>query len=203
MTIDFSTLFDHQPNSIHDKFLSRLFGIFSEEIVKIWASEKTLAPYVNEGRPTLRMKDKRHYTFDFTLKDKKTRKNYVSEQKCWFEYLNYKYFTLEKTDQVDYLTSSDSPNSFDRFLELGKDPSKYPVYVDGEKTDIAGIVLIWGKVSDKGRTAVKRHYNLHDLLSLEAIVNDLVSWETPEFRSWTLEKRRWCNQLFEGICSKE
>jgi hypothetical protein len=203
LTIDFSTLFDHRPNSIQDKFLSRLFGIFSEEIVPIWASEKTLAPYVSKGRPTLRMKDKRHYTFDFTLKDKKTRKTYVCEQKCWFEYENYKHFTLQTTDQVDYLTGSNSSNSFNRFLELGKDHSKYPVYVDGEKTDIAGIVLIWGKVSDKSKTLVKRHYNLHDILSLEAIVNDLVSWKTSEFRSWTLEKRRWSNQLFDGICPKE
>ena len=41
---------------IRAKFLSRVFGVFSEELVRIWANDSR-APYANLGRPTLRQSD--------------------------------------------------------------------------------------------------------------------------------------------------
>ena len=63
------------------KYLSRIFGIFSEEIVRMWASDHR-CPYEDLGRPTLRRKGKKAgYTLDFTLRHKETGKSYVAELK--------------------------------------------------------------------------------------------------------------------------
>lgn len=55
MAEDFVDIFK-QPDAPADrgKYLARVFGIFSEELVRIWAADPR-APYKNLGRPTLRM----------------------------------------------------------------------------------------------------------------------------------------------------
>lgn len=42
----------HSKDPARDNFLSRLFGMFNEDIVRYWARDEQ-APYENEGRPTL------------------------------------------------------------------------------------------------------------------------------------------------------
>lgn len=56
-----------RSNSAHrDNFLARLFGIFSEEVVRAWCACPQ-APYSNLGRPTLREPgEARGHTLDFT-----------------------------------------------------------------------------------------------------------------------------------------
>ncbi len=53
-----------------DKFFSRLFGIFNEEIVRCWGKAPQ-APYEEIGRPTVKsIGAKRGYTLDFTFRSK-------------------------------------------------------------------------------------------------------------------------------------
>jgi len=62
-----------------DKFLSRLFGLFSEDVVRNW-SQHPSAPYEDIGRPTLRVRDEPGWhTLDFTLRRRTTGELYVSE----------------------------------------------------------------------------------------------------------------------------
>lgn len=74
---------DRSNNTIRDKYLSRVFGIFNEEFVRIW-SRSDVSPYEDLGRPTIYDNDNsdRGSTLDFTLKDKTTSKIYVAEMKC-------------------------------------------------------------------------------------------------------------------------
>lgn len=79
------------------KYLSRVFGIFSEEIVRMWARDHR-CPYEDLGRPTLRKHgEKSGSTLDFTLRHKATGMSYVAELKCEIEYQNYKYLVLSDT----------------------------------------------------------------------------------------------------------
>ena len=65
-----------------DKFLSRVFGIFSEKIVEIWCKSPK-GKYKNLGRPTIKInKDGKGKTLDFALQHKKTGSVYVTEMKC-------------------------------------------------------------------------------------------------------------------------
>lgn len=66
MAPSFERLF-RSGNARADKFMSRLFGIFSEDIVRCWAKDPQ-CPYEDLGRPTLKRPDeKRGYTLDFTF----------------------------------------------------------------------------------------------------------------------------------------
>jgi hypothetical protein len=53
MSADCFPMLFRSSSSARDKFLSRLFGIFSEEIVRIWCRAPD-APYEDLGRPTIR-----------------------------------------------------------------------------------------------------------------------------------------------------
>ena len=82
------------PNSPRDKYLSRLFGLFNEDVVRHWCALPE-TPYSDLGRPTLKLPgEARGYTLDFTLQHKGTGQVFVSEMKCWLEYEGYRYLRL-------------------------------------------------------------------------------------------------------------
>ena len=200
--MDFNKIFRHEGLRAQDKFLSRLFGIFSEEIVRIWASDEILAPYKDLGRPTVKTQveannKNRGRTFDFTLGEKKTGKRFICEQKCELEFENYKYLELKGSEQLRH---HEKNFAFRRFLDVGKDPRKYQVFVKGRQIEnVRGIVLIWGKVSERGRKEVKERYHMHGVLSLEDIISDLVIWKSKSYLELIREKQKWCNNLFHNL----
>ena len=94
MSVTFQNLFQSN-NRPRDKFLARLFGIFSEELVRCWARDNQ-SPYRNLGRPTVKPTgQQRGYTLDFTFESKSDRQVYIAELKCELEYENYRFLTLE------------------------------------------------------------------------------------------------------------
>ena len=95
--MDFVSLFKQdKADRKRGKYLSRLFGIFSEDIVRIWAADEK-CHYEDLGRPSIRFEDKT-YTLDFTFQHKQSRKVYIVEQKCEIEFQNYKFFILNKKE---------------------------------------------------------------------------------------------------------
>lgn len=103
MNDSFESLFKKEGKEpTRAKFLSRVFGIFSEEIVRIWANDSR-APYANLGRPTLRQFDtSKRFTLDFTFQHRVTNKIYVVEMKCEIEYENFRYMVLTETQQLKH-----------------------------------------------------------------------------------------------------
>jgi hypothetical protein len=199
--MNFNKIFRHEGSRARDKFVSRLFGIFSEEIVRIWASDETLAPYKDLGRPTVKTRlevknRKRGCTLDFALEEKKSGNKFICEQKCELEFENYKYLELKRPEQLRHHEKS---LAFRRFLDMAKNPRKYQVFVKGRQIEkVCGIVLIWGKVSERVKE-VKERYHIQDVLSLENIINDLVIWESKSYLEMIREKQKWCNDLFHDL----
>jgi len=72
-------------NIKRDKFISRFFGIFSEEIANIYFCSP-YSEYTNLGRPNISINNK-HYILDFTLKNKNNGKIYICEMKCEMQYM--------------------------------------------------------------------------------------------------------------------
>ena len=198
--MDFDKVFHHE-NQDRDKFLSRIFGIFSEDIVRKWASNETSAPYKDEGRPTVKTteeieKGKRGRTFDFALREKKTNRLFACEQKCELQFEGYKYLELSKPEQLEHHMSSES---FKRFLNVGVSPANYKALVNGRQESVDGTILIWGKVSRDGKEAVRKFYHLHAILSLEEIIGDLIDWRSSGYFKLIDEKDQWCCDLFEDL----
>ena len=121
---------EQEKDSKRDKFLAKVFGTFSEKIVEIWC-ECEKSKYRNLGRPTISCSNRRNVTLDFTFKSRLDEKIFIAEQKCWLEYEDYKYLTLDSAAQLERVGKSNE--SFDRFLKTAKktaeNPGKYSVTV--------------------------------------------------------------------------
>ena len=82
-----------------DKYLSRLFGLFNEEVVRAWCLCPE-APYEDLGRPTVREPgERRGHTLDFTFRRRYDARVFVGEMKCELEFDGYRYLRLDRADQ--------------------------------------------------------------------------------------------------------
>ncbi len=196
-----------------EKFLSRVFGIFSEEIVGIWCQHKK-SPYKNLGRPSLYDGDGKYTrtTLDFTFQDKDN-KVYIVEMKSEIQYENFKYFHLNNEDELKgFLSHHRKKQAFKRFEELGKNPDNYIVKYLDSKTNIkykvekiAGIILIWGKVNQdiEGR---KNIGGFHQVLSVERMISDLITWNKDDGDKKFIEMidihQCWSNDMFDQLVGK-
>lgn len=175
------------------KFLSRLFGIFSEEIVRIWARDPR-APYEDLGRPTV-LHDGRRSTLDYCFRCRRTGKVFVVEQKCEIEYQNYRYLTLERLDQL----SHHAKPAFSAFLAAARPDGGVSVQIAGQAVVADGAILMWGAVSELGREAVLAETGLHDVLALADIVAQCAAWKPDGYESLIADRAAWSGALFEFL----
>jgi hypothetical protein len=177
-----------------DNFLARLFGIFSEEVVRAWCTCPQ-APYTDLGRPTLRGPgDVRGHTLDFTLRHRQNGHTYAAELKCWISWKDYTYIRLTRAGQLDTLTEP----AFVKFLALARDPSAYRVSVASRPIGVDGAILVWGAATPEGRSAAAAR-GVADVLTVEDMVSDLNAWQSAEWRDFIAERRGWAGELFDYL----
>src|SRR6266851_3592402 len=162
-----------RSNSLpRDNFLARLFGIFSEELVRIWCSCEQ-APYRDVGRPTLRKPGQNHgHTLDFTFQDRLTGQLFAAEMKCWITWQDFRYLRLTGPDQLDGITEP----AFTSFLAFVRNPADYQVFVHGKLIEAAGAILVWGAATPEGRSGA-RVRGIAAVLTAEDIIRDLHDWQ--------------------------
>jgi len=177
-----------------DNFRSRLFGLFSEEIVRYW-SENERAPYRNLGRPTL-WSGGEFATIDFTLQSRADGRRYVAEQKSELAFEAHRYLRLQEPAQ---LTHHAGRRAFDWFLDMGRDPTSHEVRIGGRPANVAGAILIWGAVDPRGRSSATEAFGFADVLSLESMVEDLAAWGDQRWQARLRELRAWSDELFDGL----
>lgn len=197
MPTTFRDIFSQQddPKNERTKYLSRLFGIFSEKVVSVWANDAR-APFENLGRPTLGSSGEgRGQTLDFTFRGRSTEKIYAAEMKCEIEYLNFKYFVLEASHQLDHHKKP----AFDAFLRAAHRPEQLAVRVQGQQIKIDGAILVWGAVCPETKEQIISERGFYDILSIEDICRDLANWRNPEYLELINKHRRWSNMLFDGL----
>lgn len=187
-----------------DNFLSRLFGLFNEHVVLEWC-QCPEAEYENLGRPTLRKPDERRgCTLDFTLKRRRGPGQgsvFVAEMKCWPAYENYRYLRL--TDAA-ILERGRGEEAFERFLALAAEPTAFAVEVRKDEHTVrtpapSGAVLVWSAITPEGREATMARYRLADVLSVEAMLNDLRTWECASWRQYVKKLQGWSLSLFDFL----
>ncbi|MDP2028096.1 MAG: hypothetical protein Q8K12_00450 [Thiobacillus sp.] len=183
----------YKGRSSRDKFLSRVFGIFSEEIIRIWCRNER-SPFIDLGRPVLHDLDGKRYTLDFLLQDREGR-CYVTEMKCEIEYQKYKYLTLIEPEQLKH----HGKRAFQLLLEIAKRPSKYTISRESESVVIAGASLIWGATTEAGVSNVRQCFGFAHILSMESIINELIAWQDAEYLSLISHYRNWSGELFDGL----
>jgi hypothetical protein len=183
------------------KFLSRIFGIFSEKIVTYWAMHEEAPFSAHLLRPTVREYGEQHgYTLDFTFeertKESKPRR-FVSEMKCEIEYEGFKYYLLTSSTQLKHHKSKPA---FNLFLKAAQKPNDLIITVPKiGQIECHGAILIWGAVTEQGKRDVMASTSLHDVLSIEDMCKDLVRWEDSAYIEFLKEMQEWCNQLFSSL----
>jgi len=199
--MDFNDIFDtvnqnRKLNESRDKFLSRVFGIFNEEIVRVWC-RSTISQFIDKGRPTIKKNgdSTRGSTLDFTLQHKKTKKNFVSEMKCEIQFDNFRYLELKSTEDFKHHNKI----AFQRFLNTAQEPVNYEVKIKGEATRIEGAILIWGKTSPVSTKSICASTGLTEILSLEEIINDLIAIEDMEYFELLNQKQKWFNYFIDSM----
>lgn len=198
MTAHFQSLFRRATGpGARAKFLSRIFGIFSEEIVFLWAQDER-APYEGLGRPTIKTPgDTRGHTLDFTLRERTSGKVFVAEMKCEIEYDNFRYFVLERVDQLAHHKKP----AFAALLKAAQLSPDQTVHVGGQSLKTHGAILIWGSTTPEGRAAVIASKGFHDVLSIAEICHDLSTWNHSGYRALVIQRQQWCDELFDGLLS--
>jgi len=191
--VDFQQLFKSQVPT-RDKFLSRLFGIFNEEPVRIWCAHSE-SPYGDLGRPTLKKEGTRGSTLDFTFRAQNDGRLFVGELKCELEYNNYRYLTLTNPAQLAH----HSGDAFKRFLAVAEAPDQFTVTVHGRPVEILGSILVWGSVTEEGKRAVMADTGVADVLSLEDIIGDLIRWRSEKYTQFIKDRAEWCDDLFSTL----
>lgn len=195
--ISFEQIFKSDKPS-RDKFLSRLFGIFNEEVVRTWCQDSR-SVYRDLGRPTLRSpEERRGRTLDFTFEHRQNGRVFIAELKCELEFENYSYLKLTSSSQLKHHTS----DAFVRFCDMAKDRRKYAVRVGGKSILVAGSILIWGAITPHGRMSVIRDYGFADVLSLEQMIGDLLKWGNRDYLKLIAERETWCRYLFDRLKGK-
>lgn len=205
MTDNFRSIFDPVAGShstsdrTRSKFLSRVLGIFSEQIVSIWC-EHERSRYDNLGRPRLTSSDgTQSHILDFTLKDRKTSRTYVSEMKCEIEFLNFKFFVLKDASQLDH---HEKP-AFQAFLKAAYPNNQQATFVKGAEVRTDGAILVWGAVDPVGKTDVMKKMGFHDVLSLEDICEDLNEWGCQRFVEFVGKRQQWTDRLYAGLLGSD
>ena len=177
------------------KYLSRVFGIFSEEIVRLWASDSR-CPYENLGRPTVRKRGERlGSTLDFTLRHRSTSKVYVAELKCEIEYQNYRYLVLSDVAQLAHHNKA----AFLALLDVASRKQDRQTFVHRKEIQPDGAILIWGAATPEGREAVIRAYGFSDVLTMSDITRDLREWGNVPYRELLTMRRAWANEMFDAL----
>jgi hypothetical protein len=182
-----------------DKYLSRLFGLFSEQIVRAWCACPQ-APYEDLGRPTLCEPGlTRGHTLDFTFRRRNADATYVAESKCELEFNGYRYLRLTNPNQIRHHTSA----AFAKFLRVASDPASLDVRRLGRPQPVDGAILVWGAISPEGRDAAMKEFALSDVLSIEAMVTDLQTWAPVGWTEFVSRYRGWTNELFDFLAGNE
>jgi hypothetical protein len=196
----FSAFFQ-KPNQalLRGKFHSRLFGIFSEELVRFWAADER-CPYRDIGRPTVfNASVGKGSTLDFTFEDRVTSERFVVEMKCEIELQGYRFMTLREAGQLNHHKKP----AFDLFRSLARDHRACRVQVQRQPIEVAGAILIWGDVTETGRSAIIADFGFHDVIGMNRILDDLWLWRPEPFVLFIHSLSNWSKELFEFINDKE
>ncbi len=181
------------------KFLSRVFGIFNEELVRLWAADERCR-YRDIGRPTVfNASDGKGFTLDFLFEDRVTHKHFIVEMKCEIEFQGYRFMTLRDPKQLDHHKKP----AFDLFRSLARDPQSCRVQVHREPIEVDGAILIWVDVKENGRSAIISTFGFHDVVGMNRIVEDLWIWRPEPFVSFIQSLSNWSDELFGFIDGKE
>ena len=183
-------------------FIARLFGIFSEEITRVWCSENARYSCL-PGKPTVHYqsnhdgKNKKTWrTLDFALRNNKDRKVYIAEQKCELVFEEGKRLCLRDESFVERYRGIEA---FGCLLDIAKEPNVYEVTVGGRAVTPSGAILIVASATREGMEQARRLYGFADILTIENMLEDMHACSTDGLNKLIDKRKEWCCELFSML----
>lgn len=93
--------------------------------------------------------------------------------------------------------------TFQRFLEVARNPSTIAVRVQGREYAVDGAILSWGAITPQGRDTVITQYGFADVLALEDMLQDLARWNVPGWADRVHEWQTWTEELFTYLVARD
>ena len=78
-------------------------------------------------------------------------------------------------------------------------PGGFIVTVGKKPLSVSGSILVWGRYTESGRASVIERHGLRDILSREAIIADLVTWQNKDFAELLDQYQTCTGRLFSGL----
>jgi hypothetical protein len=181
-----------------DNFLARVFGLFSEERIRIWCRDPA-SPYEDLGRPTLARQGEsgRGQTLDLTLRSRQDGRIFVGEMKCEITFENYRAMIFRSRSQLD--RHARDSEAFRRFLAVARDPASHRVKVGSREVTPTGAILVWGACTPEGRREVVEGTGISEVISVEEVISSLIRTQNAEYTAFVDRRRRWCTELFDFL----
>jgi len=185
-------------------FLSRIFGIISEEVVGLWLSDNEIYENLNE-RPLLIANNDpgKKVTLDFTIMNKRG-EIFIVEQKNLFAYKNGSLCSMDDNQEFSNSFKKWSESkikmtpAFKYFIGFSKNQEDYTVKLKNSG-DISGTILIWSSCTDRGKKKYMMECGFKDVLSVENMLNDLIRSKNSNYKKWIDERKAWIDDLFKSF----
>lgn len=88
--------------------------------------------------------------------------------------------------------------AFELFLDLSQDAGSVSVKA-GDSIEVSGTVLVWGSATAKGIEAVRNHFGISDVLTVEDCISDLLEWQNQEYQQFLSARAEWVSSMFKGL----
>lgn len=195
-----------KENKEEVNFLSRIFGVFSEEIVKIWCANDLINEgYKYIGKPHIKIKDKkRPLELDHLLYSEIKNEYYLVEQKSFHGYKNGKLASMEDTDiflkSFKTWSRGKSKNqkskAWDIFINFVEHPME--VNCNGNSYHDIKTLLIWSKGTPEGKRKFidNSGIGVSEVLFLIDLKNALIQCEDQQYKALIDKKKKWIDELF-------
>lgn len=183
----------HVSDAERSRFLMGVFSLFVTDVVHCWATDGR-APYASLGKATLRPADaSRGSPLDFAFQDRRKKQTYA----VIMQGLPGHDLPLRSPAQIAELEGS---RTFTAFLDAAANPARYTLTQGTTDYPAAGAILIWGSLeSKKARAAIRKVYAFHDILAIEDMIRDLLTWQNREFQMLLDRRAAWCYDFFRGL----
>jgi hypothetical protein len=183
-------------------FIAKMLGIFSENLIDFWTANEN-CKYKNLGRPDIFDKSGNKLAqLDFTLQNKITGKCFIVEQKNLVAYNNGRIRNM--TNEGSFIKSFESwsktKSKHTPAWNIFLGPlNEYKVQVRGKPLSEFGKILIWSKVDVQNKSILCSKLSLDEILSLEQIHNELISWNDNIYIEWLNKRIDWTKELFNQL----
>jgi hypothetical protein len=196
-----------KENKAKVNFLSRFFGTFNQEILKLWCENENNKDFKYlKSEPSLYIDQNKKPRLDHLIEYKG--KNFIVEQKAFYGFQNGNLTKMD--DAMDYIKRFDQwslrkikeqrSKAWVFFVELDfSEEKEYKVFIKEKAYQVHGKILVWSQATENGKIKFKEKLKLDHILLIEDMISDLAKWQDVTFKETLKLKQSWIDEIFSEL----